>query len=353
MTAFGPTPEQERWMAAASRLHIKLTQERIADRIGGWTAPSSIARYAFFVLGAVAAGLIAAIFELMHGPGALFAAGVVMLAAAEWLILRKRLFHAGIEEALWAAGSLAVALQLVEPNVGSGVLVAFLAAVTLASAGIRLLNPLFVTLAAIVASLAIDLAGGNRLFGEAHPAIPASVFCYLTGAIALIAGRATFRRPSHDQMLNWLMVIMPLCGFLWLAMQQALSFRLFTGFTSAVFALASLMTGLRRRAHAPLIASIVSLLCVAYQLRDLTTLPLKVKLMGWGSAALLLALGLDRFLRTARHGISSRQIGEGSRALDLAQWVSAATLAPKPVQTDAPFKGGGGRGGGSGADGSF
>ncbi|HEY2676903.1 MAG TPA: hypothetical protein VGI65_08010 [Steroidobacteraceae bacterium] len=353
MTAFRPTPEQERWMAAASRLHLKLTQQWIADRIGGWTAPSSIARYAFFVLGAVAAGLIAAIFELLRVPGALFAAGVVMLAAAEWLILGKHLFHAGIEEALWAAGSLALVLQLVEPNIESGVSAAVLAAIALTLAGIRSLNPLFITLAAMVASLAIDLAGGTRLFGDARPAIAAAVFCYLTGMIALIAGRATFRRPSYDQMLNWLMVIMPLCGFLWLATQQALPIRLFTGFASAVFASAALIMGLRRRAHAPLIACIVSLLCVAYQLRDLTALPLKVKLMAWGSIALLLSLGLDRYLRTARRGITSRQIGKGSRALDLLQWVSATTLAPKAAPVDAPFKGGGGRGGGGGADGSF
>jgi hypothetical protein len=353
MTAFRPTPEQERWIAAASRLHLKPTHEWIADQIGGWTAPSSIARYAFFVLGAVAAGLIAAIFALLRVPQALFPAGLVMLGAAEWLILRKHLFHAGIEEALWAAGSLAVVLQLVEPNFASATFAAVLAALALALAGTRLLNPLFVTLAAMMASLAIDFAGGDRLFGAAHPPVPASVFCYLTGAIALIAARATFRRPSHDQMLNWLMVIMPLCGFLWLATQQALSPRFFTGCASAVFALAALIVGMRRRAHAPLIACIVSMLCVAYQLRDLTALPLKVKLIAWGSVALLLALGLDRYLRVPSRGITSRQIGEGSRALDLLQWASAATLAPKAAPVDAPFKGGGGRGGGGGADGSF
>jgi hypothetical protein len=346
-----PGAQQERWMAVASRLGLKPSHEWLADKIGGWTAPSSIARYAFFVLGAVAAGLIAAIFALLRFPSALLPAGLVMLGAAEWLILGKHLFHAGIEEALWAAGLLAVALQIAAG--GTGVLLASLVALMLAAAGIRLLNPLFITLAAIAASFAIDFIGGGWFTGETHMAVAAGALCYVTAAIALIVGRVEFKRPSYDQMLNWLMVIMPLCGFLWLQIQQASSSRLFSGVVSAVFAAVALAVGLRRRAHAPLIASIVCSLCVAYQLRDLTALPLKSKLILWGSVALLAALGLDRYLRTPRRGITSGQIGEGGGALELLQWVGTAALSPKAASVDAPFKGGGGRSGGGGADGSY
>jgi hypothetical protein len=351
--SFRPTPQQERWMAAASLLHLEPTHEWIAARRGGWTIPSSIARYAFFVLGAVAAALIAAVFELLHVPDALVPAGLAMLAVAEWLMLRKQLFHAGIEEALWAAGLLAIALQLVEPRTGFETAAAILGATALGLAAFRLLNPLFATLSVMVASLSVDLMGGDRLFGGAHTAIPASLFCYAAGTIALFAGQMRLRRPSYDHMLNWLMIVMPPCGFLWLAEQHAISVRLFTGIASALFALAALIVGLRRRAHAPLIACIASTLCVAYQLRDLTALPLKAKLIVWGSIALLLALGLDRHLRTPRRGVTSSQLGEGSRALDVLQWMSAATLAPKTAPSDAPFKGGGGRGGGGGAEGGF
>ncbi|HEY0745365.1 MAG TPA: hypothetical protein VGD63_01590, partial [Steroidobacteraceae bacterium] len=315
MRALRPSPEQERWMATAARLQLGMDLRFIADRIGRWTAPSSIARCAFFVLGAVAALLTVAIFEFLHVVNALFASGLLMLLVAEWLILRKHLFHAGIEEALWTGGLLAVALQLIQAtDINLDSRNALLIALALAVAGIRLLNPLFVSLAALAASLAINFIGGHQLLSAPGFPVPAGAFCFAMGAIALFAGRIEFRRPSHDQMLNWLMVFMPLCGFLWLAWDQAMVIRAFTGVASAVLAVAGLVIGLRRRTHAPLIACLVCLGCVAYQLRELTALPPEVKLILWGSAALLLAVGLERYLRTPRRGVTSVQIGEGGHA---------------------------------------
>jgi hypothetical protein len=353
MKALLPTPQEERWMTIASRLHLAPDHPWIAQRAGGWTAPSLIARCAFFVLGAVAAGLTLAVFNFLHLPGDMFAAGIAMLIAAEWLMLRKQLFHAGMEEALWCAGLLVIVLQAMHPSLDIGFGSAALIALALAVAGFRVLNPLFIALAAAVASGAIDFAG-HRLVGEPNDTVPASVFCYATAAIALFAGRFEFRRPAHEQMLNWLMVSMPLCGFLWLVWEHALAIRVFTGTACASFGAAALVIGLRRRAHAPLIASMVCMGCVAYQLRDLTALSLNVKLILWGGAALLLALGLDRYLRTPRRGITSTQIGEGGEALDLLQLAGAAALSPRPAQhADAPFKGGGGTFGGGGAGGSY
>jgi hypothetical protein len=68
------------------------------------------------------------------------------LAAAEWLILRRRLFGCGIEEALEVASLLVVAAQVLNARSGwfdpaTPLLLA------LAAAGIRLLNPLLVTAA--------------------------------------------------------------------------------------------------------------------------------------------------------------------------------------------------------------
>jgi hypothetical protein len=346
-----PKPQQERWMTAAARLKLMLNHPWIMQRTGGWTAPSFIARCAFFVLGVVAGGLTVAVFEILSRPAALLAAGVTLLVAAEWLILRKRLFHAGVEEALWTGGLLTVVVHFVPSNGDWGLSVAI--ALALAVAAMRLLNPFLLTLAFAAASVAIELAGGHRLWGEHDVAIAASIFCYAAGVIALSLARIQLLRPSHDHMLSWLMVIMPLCGFLWLASQQPQAVRLGTGLASGSFALVALIVGIRRRSHAPLLACMASLGCVAYQLRDLTTLPLKVKLIVWGSAALLAALGVDRYLRTPRRGITSHQLGEGTAALDLVQWVGAGALSPKAAPQAAPFKGGGGAGGGGGADGSY
>jgi len=282
---------------------------------------------------------------------ALVAAGMTLLVAAEWLILRMRLFHAGVEEALWTGGILALTAHFVPSSGDWGLAVAV--ALVLALAAMRLLNPFLLTLAFAAASVAIDLAGGHRVLGEPDVAIAPSVFCYAAGTIALLIARVQFLRPSHDHMLGWLMVIMPLCGFLWLATQHAPAIRVGTGLASGIFALVALIVGIRR-SHAPLLACIAALGCVAYQLRDLTTLPLKLKLIVWGSAALLAAMGLDRYLRTPRRGITSLQLSEGTAAMDLVQWVGAGALSPRATpQADAPFKGGGGGFSGGGADGRY
>jgi hypothetical protein len=226
-------------------------------------------------------------------------------------------------------------------------------ALALAAAAMRLLNPFLLTLAFAAASVAFELGGGHLLWGEHEVAIAASIFCYGTGAIALLLARIQFLRPSHDHMLDWLMISMPLCGFLWLATQLTPAIRIGTGLASGVFAMLALIAGMGRRSHAPLLACMASLGCVAYQLRDLTALPLKLKLIVWGSAALLAALGLDRYLRTPRRGITSHQVGEGTAALDLVQWIGAGALSPRAAPQSVSFKGGGGTGGGGGADGSY
>jgi hypothetical protein len=345
-----PTPQQERWLAAAARLRVR-NHPWIAQRTGGWSAPSFIARCAFFVLGVVAGGLTGAVFAILSRSAALLLAGVTLLVAAEWLILRKRLFHAGVEEALWAGGLLVLTVHFAPSGAEGGLSTAI--ALALAVAAMRLLNPFLLTLAFAAASAAIELARGHHPWAAYDVAIAASVFCYAVGALALLLARIQFLRPSHDQMLNWLMVIMPLCGFLWLAAQAAPAVRLGSGLASGVFALVALIVGIRRRSHAPLLACMAALGCLAYQLRDLTALPLKLKLIVWGSAALLVAVGLDRYLRTARRGITSHQVGEGTAALDLVQWVGAGALTPKAAPQDAPFKGGGGTFGGGGAGGSY
>jgi uncharacterized membrane protein YgcG len=117
---------------------------------------------------------------------------------------------------------------------------------------------------------------------------------------------------------------------------------------------AALTVGIRRRIHAPLIAVMVCVGCIAYELRNLTTLPLQFKLIIWGTAALFLTLGLDRYLRTPRRGITSNKFAESSGSLDLLQLAGASALAPHSVQRpDAPFKGGGGTFGGGGASGDY
>jgi hypothetical protein len=329
-----PTPEQERWMEMGSR-----------ERTQGWVRPKTITRCALFVLGVVGAALTAAVFGFIHIPGSGWVAGLLLVAAAEGLVMRRRFFGAGIEEALEIGGLLMLVFQTQShASDPSGVRMALLVAAALAIAGFRFLNPFFITLSIAALSWAI-----NHWLG----AVMAGIFCFAAAALALWAGGIEFRRPSHDRTLDWLAVIMPLSGYLWLAEGSAAPWWL-ARWLLAAFGAAALIVGIHRRTHAPLIAFMVSIVCMAYELRNVTGLSPEARLILWGSAAFLLTLGLGRYLRTPRGGISSNRAAEDDELSDLAQLAGAGALAPHSVaQHPAEFKGGGGAGGGGGASGTY
>jgi hypothetical protein len=366
MTSFRPTPGQERWMLVAARAGIQRDAAWLVERIEGWTAVTALARYAFFILGVFAAGLIAVVFKLMSIPQYLLLTGLFLVAAAEWLIVQRRLFGAGIEEALELAGLLMIALQAVMNPVESlEIRASLLLALMLLAAGLRLLNPLFTTLSVMALSGAIYFIRARHTGGHISAATMASVFSFAVACAALYAGKVQFRRPSHDRMLNWLIIAMPLAAYVWFkaanvpglsgqASRDTWSLHVLPMLMLMALGGAALTAGIRRRVHAPLIAGIVCAGCIAYELRNLTTLPLKFKLIVWGTTALLLTVGLNRHLRTPRRGITSKKFAEGSGSVDLLQLAGASALAPPTVpRPDAPFKGGGGTFGGGGASGNY
>jgi hypothetical protein len=363
VTAFRPTPQQERWMHITARLGGRRDTPWIAERSGGWTAATSIARCALFVLGAFAAGLTAAIVYLKHVPGYLIITGLILIAAAEWLIVRRRFFGAGVEEALELAGLLMIAIQMLNVTTDSlGVHISLLAAMMLLIAGLRLLNPLFITLSVVALSSAVDFSGYS--VSRIPAASMASIFCLAAAWVAMYINRLRFRRPSYDQMFAWLVVTMPLAGYLWFETnnRSGLSFeslrvgpvRFLPVLMLMIFGLTALIVGIRQRRHALLIAFLICVGCVAFELRNLTTLSLQVKLIWWGSVVLLLTLGLDRYLRTPRRGITSRQFEENKGSLELLQLAGASAIAPQSVRhPGTQIKGSGGSFGGGGASGNF
>jgi hypothetical protein len=367
--SFRPAPQEERWIRVAARLGLRRDTPGIAERCGAWTGAPTMARCAFFALGALAAGLTAVVFDLSHVPAYLFITGLGLVAAAEWLILKRHLFGAGIEEALEVAGWGLMALQIADPiSDSSGVHSAFLIALALGLAGLRLLNPLIITLSVVALSLAIDSLAAHH--ASALPVPIAAAFCFAVASIALLIGAAEFRRPSYDRMLNWLIVAMPLAGYLRIAgknaagltvqsLAQAPFARSIPLLVLLALAVAALMTGIRRRRHAPLLAFMVCAGCIAYELRNLTSVSIQVKLIAWGSVVLLLTLALDWLLRTPRRGITSQRFRESEGAFDLLQLAGASVLAPPSIQPGAnpsagpQFEGRGGAGGGGGASGSY
>jgi hypothetical protein len=366
MTSFRPTPEQERWMQVASRTKLKRDTSWLTERISGWTAVTSLTRCAFFIFGIFAAGLIATVFHLLRVPGFLLISGLFLVGVAEWLVVKRRLLGAGVEEAFELAGLLLIAFEFVDVQRDpSSVRISLLITTMLLVAGLRLLNPLFITLSVMAFSSTIDFTW-VRYDGGAIPHAPvASAFCLAVAGAALYINKVKFRRPSYDQTFNWLVLTMPLAGYLWFETQNAAELsvetfgaEVFVRFLPVLalmtFGLTALIVGIRRRTHAPIIAFMICVGCVAYELRHLTTLSLQAKLIGWGTLALLLTIGLDRYLRTPRRGITSNQFPEIKGSLDLLQLAGASALAPPSVQpSDAPFKGGGGTFGGGGASGSY
>jgi hypothetical protein len=297
--------------------------------------------------------MIGIITERLGPTGALVTAGLVSIAVAEWLILSRRHFWSGIEEALDVAGLTMLAFERWSHIGWSQSAGARFVCAALAIAGLRLLNPLFTTLAVLAFIPALDA-----------PPLGSGLLCYGIGIAALLAGGYRFRRPSHDLMLDWLVVVMPVAGYVWSASHGSLSVA--TDYVHAtpsawivplcplVFAGVALAVGLARRIHAPIAAFMLCVACTAYELRRLTGLALETRLIVWGCGLLLVSIILDRYLREARNGITSRKVRDTEDSAGILGIAGSAVLTPHSTPKAEPsFEGGGGRFGGGGATGRY
>ena len=344
-----PTPSEERWLTLARRFRRSARVAAFAEHTGGWRTANLLSRCALFVLGLIAAGMIGVIAGQLGPKGALVTAGLVSIAAAEWLILARRHFWSGIEEALEVAGLTMLAFEGWSHTAWSASAGERFACAALAIAGLRLLNPLFTTMAVLALALALDV-----------PPSAAGLLCFGIALAALVAGGARFRRPSHDSMLDWLVIVMPVAGYLWSASRNAATDYLHAGAVAwlvpicpLVFGVIALATGLRRRAHAPIVAFMLCVACAAYELRTLTGLPIEARLILWGCVLLCASIALERYLRVTRGGITSRQMRDEGDSAEILGMAGSAVLTPHSPHAAPSFEGGCGRFGGGGASGEF
>ncbi len=349
-----PTTSEERWLALARRLPRNSTTAILTEHTGGWRTANSWTRSAFFVLGLVAVLMIGIIGSHLWPGADTVVAGIVSLATAEWLIIGRRQFASGIEESLEVAGITMLAYELwsrlhASETIGFGFL-----GIALAIAGFRLLSPVFTTLSALAFVMALDA-----------PPLGASLACYAIALIALIASNRIFRRPSYSLMLEYLVIVMPVAGYLWSASRFGLS----TGTDyrhaslsqwlipacSIAFAGIAFASGLRRRAHAPIIAGMLCVACCAYELRRLTGLSLEARLLTWGCVLLLISTSLERYLRVPRRGFTSRPLSEDTRSGGVLELAGSAVLTSSahPSKATPSFEGGGGQSAGGGAEGKY
>jgi uncharacterized membrane protein YgcG len=235
-----------------------------------------------------------------------------------------------------------------------------------ATAGLRLLNPAFTTLAAVAMSFAVTLVAGAN-YSEWHTGVNVlrGVLCFAVAFLALAAGAFHFKRPSHDRMLDWLVLAMPLAGYLWASSGHVASapvdylhdhtlVRLVAPLAPLAFGITAFFVAIRRRTHAPLLAFMICIACVAYELRALSGLSLQTRLIVWGSVTLLVTAALERFLRTPRGGITSQKMSDRKGPSSLLQLAGTAALTPHTHPAESPtFQGAGGHAGGGGASGTY
>jgi hypothetical protein len=355
MSSLRPSADEERWLALAARLPSVHDARSIAESSGHWKTIGWMKRSALFLLGIVCAALTYIVLELMHLPGAPWICAALLLGAAEWLIVGRRLFGCGIEELLEAASLVIVAIFAVDFWHGRhDSMTLLLIAVAFALAGLRLLNPLFSTVSVISLSAAIH----EFIVQQGHSSPSAAAWlsgglCFVVGTAALAGCMIEFRRPSYDRMVDWLVVAMPVCGYLWIGVGgSAPSSVWLTAALLLAFGGAALAVGVRARLHAPLGAFMLCAGCLAYELRRISSLSVQERLLLGGGAVLLIAVALDRYLREPRRGITSRQL-ETDDSLDPLQLAGTLALAPHGPAGPDGFKGGGGTSSGGGASGNY
>lgn len=365
-----PTVAEERWLALADDLRGALPPELLQQDTGGWRGTGLLARIALFVLGLVAAALLLGIVGAGDASSLLFA-GLIAAGAAEWLKLRKRLHASGIEEGLCLAGSLLLGMWCVTTlqlqasgglNLGTLVLI-----VSAGLAGLRLLNPLITTgaVVALVAWVVDAIPGAAEDYSRSF--FMAFMLAFAVALVALALGARMYRRPSHDRMLDWLVATLPMAACVNLASWNYLASS--TGVSLggigwpvrvAILLVAGtvlLVTGVRRRRHAPLIGFLACLMGLAIELRFAARMGNEAWLLTCGLAVLVAGAVLDRYLRNRRHGVTSAPPDRGDELLDSLQAAGATVVAqhsaPGRLPEESAMSGGGGRFGGGGASGTY
>lgn len=349
-----PSISEERWLVLAARYPALRAAIDQHGHDGQWKTTTRLGRCLGFLLGLLGVGMLAGVLSQMPSP--LMVGGVILVIGAEWLVAHRRVFRSGLEEAVYLCGALGIVVQLLIWSDGNNAAagVACVATAVL-FVGWRLLNPLFTTLAAAGYSLAIA-AAGQDLFGSSMHNMAAGIACAMLAVIALIAGGLKQQRPSHDRMLDGLIITMPWLAHGWLT---AHDWRASKATLLAVLALAlafiamNLIVGVLRRQRAPLISAMGSVACAAFTLHQLLDWPLHWELIAAGATLLAAAVSVERLLHQRTEGLTTGK-QDDSAALDIVQLAGAAGMSPAPgAAPPQGVQGHGGEFGGGGASGRF
>jgi hypothetical protein len=356
-----PSAGAERWLAAAARFELP-RDPWLESRTSGWRNVSWLLRAALWLVGLIAAALLCGMFELLHVGHPLLIGGALLVGSAELLIAARRVLAGGLEEAFFSAGLLVIAFGLTyAPSSSRESVVALAISAALLLSAWRLLNPMLAALAACASTIAVAaFASHDAWGGDFHSkAMYVSMLCFFMAAAALAAGARRWQRPAVDAAFDYSVIILPICGYGWACSRAgpnpAAPEVLLELMLPAAFAAGALLIGLRRRAHAPVIAAMGCIACIAQGLQSISLLRPEARLIAGGLIVLVFCAAAGRWLRTPRRGITSQQLHATNEAFDLLQMAAIASLPGHQAPKAAPpeFKGGGGQFGGGGADGNF
>lgn len=260
------------------------------------------------------------------------------IAVAEVLVVKRRFFRTGIEEALWIAGAtglVADAALFIGMNGGEpGAWLILAAAAGALVAAIRLLQPLFALL-----SLALVLAW-TAVTNEVLPGWTAAAMGMV--ALAVVALEIEVERPWIARATSWVVVAAPAVAWICFEFVDERTALVWVTAATAIW----IAAGIRLRSRAALIGGALAALVAGFKCADALPWPAEGKLLAGGAVAFLVAAGLERVLRTPRRGFTSQAIDREDFGWP-AEMVAVAAVAPSAASSD--LRGEGGEFGGGGA----
>ncbi|MCU1244779.1 MAG: hypothetical protein JWN02_689 [Acidobacteria bacterium] len=315
-----------------------------------WQRSSTMVAILFFGLTLFAVCAAFGLFSLLNLPKGWLTAGLC-IGIAELLIQQRRMFGTGIESALWIGGLFAFLFGL--PSEGRvEALLAFAAAAALA--GLRMRNPWFGNLAAVLVVIYLAVATHESGFWAGGAALLA---VGVTIAAALGALR-TWSRPSTDDLMSIAVVVMPAVAYVTgkiLASRDTFDPTVAILFASLAALLLAL--GLLRRNHPLVIAGLVTVACLAVEVREQFLASDEARLIAAGALLLAITAVVSRLLRGRTRGVVASPVAmtQLEELIQMGGAVAIAHPAPGSASADAApeLKSGGGDFGGAGASGGF
>lgn len=242
-------------------------------------------RATLFVLTLIGIAGLYFFFDQIDLPRRGIATGILSIAVAEILILARRWWWTGVEEALWIGGVYALISELPSSGTPEAMLVMGGAA---AVAGARVRNPLFGAIA----------AGFLAFYFEKRfdLGVVAALVIALMAAFALLR---TWRRPSNEFLCIAIAVALPLAGYsaadpIWRNATIALYF---------AYGAVTLFLAIRHRHHAFFVAAGIGIAIASIELVRTIDVPLEAKLATGGLLLLAGSWLTSRALRERTAGI--------------------------------------------------